>query len=124
QELLGVLASLANAFALIAEPSAGLLHQIVVHAQVQQVTFAGDAFAVHDVELGLAKGRGRLVLYHFDLGARAHDGIAIFDGCDTANINANTRVELQRASAGRGFRIAEHHANLLADLVDEHQASI
>ena len=33
-------------------------------------------------------------------------------------------VELERAAAGGGFRIPEHHADLLADLVDEDQAGI
>ena len=68
QELLGVLAALADAFAVVAEPRAGLLHQIHVDRQVQQVAFARDAFAVQNVELGLAEGRSHLVLDDLDLG--------------------------------------------------------
>ncbi len=37
---------------------------------------------------------------------------------------AHARVKLQRAAAGGGLRIAEHHADLFADLVDEDQAGI
>src|ERR1039458_6858597 len=53
QELARVLASLADALALIAEPRAALLHDILRHALIQQVAFFGDAFAVDDVELRL-----------------------------------------------------------------------
>ena len=38
--------------------------------------------------------------------------------------SAHRGIELQRAAAGGGFRIAEHHADLLADLVDEDQAGV
>ena len=43
---------------------------------------------------------------------------------DAADVDADRRVELQRAAAGRGFGIAEHHADLLAELVDEDQAGL
>ena len=36
----------------------------------------------------------------------------------------NRRVELERAAAGRRFRVAEHHADLLAELVDEDEARL
>ena len=69
QELLGILAALADALATIAEPGAGFLNDVVQNAQIEHVAGAGDAFAVHDVELGLAEGRGGLVLNYFDLSA-------------------------------------------------------
>ena len=43
---------------------------------------------------------------------------------DAADVDAHRRVELQRAAAGRRFRIAEHHADLLAQLVDEDEARL
>ena len=36
-----------------------------------------------------------------------------------ADVDADRRIKLQRPPAGRRFRVAEHHADLLADLVDE-----
>src|SRR5215472_19172513 len=39
EELLGVFASLANALALVAEPGAGFLHHVPVHAEIDQVAF-------------------------------------------------------------------------------------
>src|SRR3974390_282213 len=123
EELLGVFAALANAVALVAEPRTRLLHQVHVHRQVDEVAFMRDAFPVYDVELGLAEGRGGLVLHDLDLGAIADNLIALFDGADAANVDAHRGVELQRAPARGGFRIAEHHANLLANLVDEDKGS-
>jgi hypothetical protein len=38
---------------------------------------------------------------------------------DAADIQAHRGVELQRIAAGGGFGVAEHHADLHADLVDE-----
>ena len=38
--------------------------------------------------------------------------------------SANRRIELQRPAARSGLRIAEHHADLLANLVDENQACV
>ena len=43
---------------------------------------------------------------------------------DAADVDADRGVELQRAAAGRRFGIAEHHADLLAQLVDEDEAGL
>src|ERR1017187_7954522 len=124
QELLGVLPALADAFALVAEPRTRLLHQVSSDRQVEQVAFARDTFAIHHVELGFAERRCGLVLHDFYPGARAHHLVAILDGANSADIDAHRRVKLQRAPAGCGFRVAEHHANFFTDLVDEYQAGV
>ncbi len=36
-------------------------------------------------------------------------------------VDAHRRVKLERLSSGRGFGIAEHHADLLSDLIDKDQ---
>src|SRR5207237_4003035 len=94
----------------------------VDHVEVDQVTFLGDSLTIHDVELTLAEGRGNFVLHNFDLGTRPHHHVTFFDGGDAADIDADRRIELQRAPTGGSFGIAEHHADLLSDLVDEDQA--
>src|SRR5579859_4419201 len=68
QECAGILASLADAFAAIAEPCAGFLDEIVRNAQVDEVAYLRDALAVQDVELSLAEWRGNFVLHYFHLG--------------------------------------------------------
>ena len=63
--------------------------------------------------------RSDLVLHDLDSGAVAHRFGATLQRFDSAHIQANRRVELQCLAAGGGLRGAEHHADLLAQLVDE-----
>jgi hypothetical protein len=44
---------------------------------------------------------------------------AVLQGLDAADVDAHRGVELQRPATGRGLGGAEHHADLLAELVDE-----
>jgi hypothetical protein len=86
--------------------------------------FLRDPLAVHHVELRLAERRRDLVLHDLHARAAADDLVAVLDGADAPDVDAHRRVELQRAAAGRGLRVAEHHADLLAQLVDEDQAGL
>ncbi len=66
------------------------------------------------------KGGGDLVLDDLDLGAVAGDGaVGGLDLADAADVDADRGEELEGAAAGGGFRVAEHDADLLADLVGE-----
>src|SRR6185437_8040212 len=109
----------ADAFAAVAVPGTGFLDQVVVDAQFDQLALARGTLAVENFELGLPEWWGHLVLDHLDAGFRADHLVALLDCADTADIQSNGRVELQRVAAGGGFRVAEHHADLHADLVDE-----
>src|SRR6266446_482083 len=122
QEDAGVIAALAHALAAKADPRTALFEQAFFDTEVDQVAFAGDTFTVENVEFGFAEGRGDFVLHHFAAGARTDDAVAFLDGLNAANVQANGSVELQRAAAGGGFRVTEHHADLFADLVDEDEA--
>src|SRR5439155_25544469 len=55
------------------------------------------------------------------LGARAEPDRPrpLLDGLDATHPDAHRRVELQRAPARGGLRVAEHDTDLLPDLVDE-----
>src|SRR5712692_3711634 len=110
QELLGVLPALAEPLASVREPRAALFDDALLDAQIQQVACSGDAFAVHHVELGLAEGRRDLVLHHLQARKPADDHVAVLYARDAADVHPHRRVELQRAAARSGFRIAEHHA--------------
>src|SRR5271165_6769073 len=109
EEVLGVLTPLPDAVTLVAEPRARLLYQVHVDGQIDQVAFVGNAFAVNDVELGFAEGRGRLVLDDLDLGAIADNLLAVLDRSNAPDVDADRGIELQRAAAGGGLGIAEHH---------------
>src|SRR5471032_2316989 len=114
-----VLAALADALAAVAEPGAALLDDVVLHRQIEQVAFARDALAVEDVELHLAEGRRDLVLHHLDAGGVADDRLTVLERTDAADVESLGGVELERVAAGGGLRVAEHDADLHADLVDE-----
>jgi hypothetical protein len=79
----------------------------------------GDALIVHDVELALGEGRGDLVLLDLDTGAVADDVVTGFDGLDAADVQAHGGVELEGVAAGGRLGVAEHDADLLAQLVGE-----
>ncbi len=51
EEAAGVFAALAHALAAEADPRAALFEHALFNAQIDQVAFARDAFAVDDVEL-------------------------------------------------------------------------
>src|SRR5258708_1911953 len=121
EEGASVLAALAHALAGVAEPRAAFLATAFCGAEIEEIAFAGNAFAVKDVEFSFAEGRSDFVLHDFGAGARADDTVAFLDGLDAANVHAHGGVELKRAAAGGGLRIAEHHADLFANLVDEYQ---
>ena len=90
-----------------------------------KLTDLRNAFAVHDVELDLLEGRRHLVLDDLDARLVADQLLALLDLADAANVEADGGVEFQRVAARRRLRIAEHDADLHADLVDEdhHRAS-
>src|SRR5699024_4985976 len=79
----------------------------------------GNAFAVHDVELGTAEGRSDLVLYNFDLSARTELFLPVLDAGSLAYVVADAGVKFQRITARGRFGIAVHDADFVAQLVDE-----
>src|SRR3990167_2344147 len=119
QELAGVVLALTNLLATVGVPGARLLDDLGSDAQVDDLTFAADAFTVQDVELGCFERRRDLVLDDLDLGFVADDLVALLDGADATDVQTHRGVELQRIAARGGFRTAEHHTDLHADLVDE-----
>src|SRR6266540_3906246 len=69
EELLGVLASLADSQVAIGEPGAGLFHDFCLDPHVDQLALAGDPLAIRDIELRLPEGGSHLVLDDLDLRA-------------------------------------------------------
>src|SRR3954466_15669996 len=96
-----VLAALAEPLVLEAEVRAGLLDDLPLERGVENRALPGDSGAVDDVELGLLERRRDLVLHHLDADAVADRLHALLQGLDPADVEADGRVELQRAAAGR-----------------------
>ena len=88
-------------------------------AEVEQRPLARDALAVHDVELRHLEGWRDLVLDDLDAHAVAHGLGAVLESLDAADVESYRCVELERLAAGGDLRIAEHHADLLAQLIRE-----
>src|SRR5260221_12222489 len=120
-ELLGVLAALAEADVAVGEPGAGFLDDLVLEADVDQLAGLGDALAVAYVEFRLAEGRGALVLDHLHLDAGADHFLPFLDLVGAADVEAHGGVKLQGPAAGGGLGVAEHHTNFFTNLVDENQ---
>src|SRR5581483_612569 len=116
---LGILAALADALAVEGEPGAGLLDDPGLDPEIDEFAGLGDALAIHDVELDLLEGRRHLVLDHLYPRLVADHLLALLDGADAADVEADGSVEFERVAAARGLGAAEHHPDLHADLVDE-----
>src|SRR5690606_10179493 len=75
-------------------------------------------------ELGIAEWRRHLVLHDAGPHAVADVFIAVLDRAGPPDVDAHRAVALQGPAAGGGLGAAEHHADLLADLVDEDHRAI
>ena len=119
QELDSALTPLSDPLLAERIPGSRPAHQSLLHTEVEYVPVIGDPDIEYDVELGLSKWRGHLVLDDLDDGTvPTHIAIGL-DGADTADVETNRRIELQRSSTGSGLRTAKHDTDLLADLIDE-----
>src|SRR5579875_5390 len=114
-----VVLALADALALVAVPGARLLDDALLAAELDDLALAGDPAAVHDLEFGLAERGGDLVLHHLHPRHVPDDLLAVLDGAGAADVEADGGVELERVAARRRLGIAEHDADLHADLIDE-----
>src|SRR4029079_8094325 len=111
EEVLGRLATLAQPRLAEGEPGTRLGDDVHRDADVEQPALARDALAVHHVEFGDAERRRDLVLHDLDPDPVAHRLRARLDRLDPPDVQPDRRVELQRAAARRGLRVAEHHAD-------------
>src|SRR5690606_25608763 len=113
QEVAGVLLALAQLVALVGVPGPGLADDALLDADVDQRTLTRDALAVEDVELGLLEGRRALVLHDLHAGPVADDLRTVLEALDTAYVQSDRGVELQRPATGGGLRTAEEDTHLL-----------
>src|SRR5438309_1540254 len=119
QEVPAVVLALADAVLLVLVPGPGLVDHAAADAELQDLAFEGHPFTVEDIEQGLAERRRDLVLHHLNAGLGADHLVAALDAADAPDVEATRRVELERVAAGGRLGVAEHDADLHADLVDE-----
>src|SRR5258707_1159391 len=101
QELLGILPSLTNPLARIAEPRACFLDHTGLNAEIEQFAGAADTLAVYNIEFDLAERGRHLVLDHFDPGLIANNLLAFLDLTGASDFQPNRRIKLQSVTAGR-----------------------
>src|SRR5207237_9040189 len=124
QKLFGVFAPLTDAYALVGKPGAGFLDNTRAHAEIDQLADFRNACAIDDVKFDFLERRRDLVLYHLHARLIADHFIAVLDCTDAANVETDGGVEFQRVAAARRLRIAEHDADLHANLIDEDDEAI
>ena len=91
----------------------------MLRAEIEERALVRDALPVHDVELGELEGRGDLVLGDLDAHPVADRLGAVLEGLDAPDVEADGGVELERLAAGGRLGVAEHDADLLAQLIGE-----
>lgn len=97
---LGAGATLAETCFAEGDTRPGFREDAMLQPQVHHAARGGDAFAVLDVELRLAKGSSELVLDHLRAHAVADRLAAGFERLDATEIDALSGVELQRRPPG------------------------
>ena len=124
QEELGVLAALPDALIAVGIPGARLLDDVGLGGEIDQQRGVADPLVEQHVELGLLERRRHLVLHHLDPHPAADDDLALLDRTDAADVETERGVELERLATGGGLGVAEHDADLFAELVDEHHRGV
>ena len=114
-----VLASLAETVVSEREVRTGLLDDLLLQPGLEHRPLPGDAVAVDDVELGLFERRCDLVLHDLDPHAVAVGLDAVLQRLDAANVEPHGGVEPKRTATRGRLGVAEHDADLLAQLVRE-----
>ena len=124
EQLAHRLLALAQAVFVVGVPGAGLVDDLIQDPELDDVALLGKALAVVQVDLDFLEGRGHLVLDDLDAHAAADDVGAFLDGHGALDLDAHGGVELQRPAAGGDFGVADEHADLLAQLVEEDESGL
>ena len=119
EDFLAGVATLSEFRTLIAEPRTRLLDDAIFYTEVEEFANLRDAFAEGNLKLCLAEGRCHFVLHYLHAHLVAYDLIAILQRRDLTDVEAHRSIELQGVTTSCGLGVAEHHANLLAKLVNE-----
>ena len=106
------------------KPASGFIHEIILDGHVEQTTLVRDSVAVNHVEQGLPVRRRHLILDDLHAAAGAEEDVSLLQVFDAPDVQADRRVELKRESAGGRLRAAEHHTDLVSNLIDEDQAGL
>ena len=113
QKAFDVFTSLPDSFALVRIPGTAFINYPGFDAQVKQVTGAGNALTVHDIEFRVPEWRCHFIFHHFYPGPVARYLTARFDRLNAPDVQAHRGIEFQRIATARRLRAAEHHPDLV-----------
>ena len=120
-----VLAALAEPLAAVGEPRAALLDDLACSTARSSRSPSREMPSPYMTSNSASRNGGATLFFTTLTRVRPPTtDVAVLDRADAADVDADRRVELQRAAAGRRFRVAEHDADLLAQLVDEDEARL
>ena len=94
------------------------------NSEIDQIALARDSLAVDQVHFGFLEGRGNLVLDHLDFCTVTDRLIAILQSRPAPHFQPDGSIEFQSAASGGCLRVAEHHADLFAKLIDEDETCV
>ena len=84
-----IFTSLSDLLSFICIPRTTLLDKINTNCQIQNISFFGDSFSKHDIELCFFKRRRNLILHDLDAGSVADHLSALLQRLDPADIHTD-----------------------------------
>src|SRR5215469_10994994 len=119
QEVPGVLLALTELVALVGVPGAGLAHDALLDAEVDEPAFTANPDSIQNVKFCDLEWRTYLVLHDLHAGPVSDGVSAVLQRLDPPNVQPDRRVELQRLPTGGGFGRSEHNTYFFPKLVDK-----
>src|SRR5262245_32508807 len=119
QKIANRIASLPEPFTVIGVPGTGLFQHFLIDTEIYQLAGFRDALSKQDIEFSLFERWSHLVLDDLHEEAAPDYILPFLDRFTPADIQPDRRIELERVAPGRRLGIAEHDAELHANLVDE-----
>src|SRR3569833_2003483 len=95
----------------------------MVNTQVDNLSGFGNTFAEHDIKLSNTEWRSNLVFNNFNFYAVTRYFVGILNLRYTAYVQTNRSIKLKRVTTGGSFRVTEHYADFIAQLVDKYTAA-
>src|SRR5688572_10206138 len=114
-----ILTTLPDALRAVTVPRSRLVDDTGFGGDIEHQRRVTYSLGVHDVEFRLLERRRHLVLHDLDAHVRANDVFLLLHSRDAPDVETYRCVELERLSTSGRLRIAEHHTDLLTQLVDE-----
>ncbi|MNN22275.1 hypothetical protein D3C81_1356270 [compost metagenome] len=89
KKLLRILTSLSKTLARERIPGTTLINNILLYSDIDQTSFLGNPFTIHNIDLSLFEWRSHFVLNYLDSCTVTYHIVTHFDSFDTTYIQSN-----------------------------------